>query len=528
MSNRPKSFSLVLIVLLCTLLITSGFHWLPSVRPVKVQLLGINDFHGQLDQTGKWNDQPVGSAPILATYLKQRAATEPHTLLVQVGDMVGASAPESSLLQDEPTIEILNHLGFNVGTIGNHEFDEGIPEMKRLIYGGYHEKTGYFAGADFPYIVANVISKQTGRSILPAHLIKHVQGIPIGFIGVVTTETPQIVMPSHVKDVTFIDPATAVNREVQKLKRKGVRTIIVLAHEGGSQASNGRIDGPIAKIVPQLSDEVDVVFSGHTHTFINGMIDGKLVVQALNYGMAFADVDLTIDRRTKEVIAKQAEVLPTYQANVKPDPQVKRIVEQAKKEVAPLINREIGKTETAITRTASEAGESALGNLIADAQRAAMQTEFAFMNPGGIRADLPAGSVNWGHLYTVQPFNNDVMKMSLTGEQIIRILNQQFQDPARTRILQISGFKYTYDPDRPADDRVVSITTADGTPLEPSASYSVAVNSFLANGGDGFTVFKEGKDRIVGPTDLDALISYVQELPQPFSSKIEGRIGLEK
>ncbi|MFC7441911.1 bifunctional metallophosphatase/5'-nucleotidase [Laceyella putida] len=531
MPIRYKSHAFVLfIALLCTFLILSGFHWLPAAPPpVQVQLLGINDFHGQLDQTRQWNKQAVGTAPVLATYLKERAATNPNTLLVQAGDMVGASAPESALLQDEPTIEILNHLGFDIGTVGNHEFDEGIPEMKRLIYGGYHEKTGYFAGADFPYVVANVIDKKTGRPILPAHFIKRVKGIPIGFIGVVTTETPQIVMPTHVENVKFTDPATAVNQEVRKLKRKGVETIVVLAHEGGTQDQNsGTINGPIAEIVPRLNDEVDVVFSGHTHTFIHGMIDGKLVVQALNYGMAFADVDLTIDRRTKDVVAKQAEVLPTYQANVEPDPEVKRIVEEAKAKVAPLINREIAKTNAAITRTDSEAGESALGNLIADAQRATMQTEFAFMNPGGIRADLPAGTITWGHLYTVQPFGNDLVKMTLTGAQIRTLLNQQFQDPSRIRILQISGLRYTYDPNRPADDRVVSIVKADGTPLDPAATYSVTVNSFLASGGDGFTVLKEGTDRTVGPTDLDALVEYVKQLPQPFGATIEGRITLEK
>ncbi|SEM90400.1 bifunctional metallophosphatase/5'-nucleotidase [Lihuaxuella thermophila] len=495
-------------------------------KPVSVQMLSINDFHGQLDRVGKVNNQPVGTAAYLAAYL-EREMENPNTLLVHAGDVVGASAPVSALLQDEPTIEILNTLGFDVGTVGNHEFDEGVKEMMRLIYGGSHPKTGYFEGADFPYTVANVLDKQTNRPILPPHIIKRVKGIPIGFIGVVTKTTPSIVTPDGVKDVVFTDEAEAINHEVTKLKKKGVQAIMVLAHEGGTQDSKtGEITGPIAEITKKLDPEVDVVFAGHSHTFLNGNIDGKLVVQAYSYGTAIADVDLVLDRRSKDVIQKRAEVVTTFHQGMTPDAEIQHIVDQAQAKVEPIINQEVGQTSAAITRQTNQAGESALGNLIADAQRWKMQTDFAFMNPGGIRADLPAGKVTWGDVFTVQPFNNDLVKMELTGEQIRRVLNQQFQDPGRIRILQISGLQYSYNPDRPAHDRVVDLKKTDGTPIDPTQTYTVTVNSFLASGGDDFTVFNEGLNRIVGPVDLDALIEYIKQLPQPFSAQIEGRIQL--
>jgi 5'-nucleotidase len=498
-----------------------------KAQTVTLQILAINDFHGQLDQVRKVNNQPVGSAPYLAAHLRKREAEVPNTLLVHAGDMVGASAPASALLQDEPTIEVLNALGFDVGTVGNHEFDEGVQEMLRLIHGGRHPATGYFEGADFPYICANVVDKRTKQPILPPHLIKKVNGVPVGFIGVVTKTTPSIVIPDGVKDVEFLDEADSINREVQKLKKKGVRTILVLAHEGGFQnAQTGEITGPIADIARRLDPEVDVIFAGHSHSYLNGEVNGKLIVQAYSYGTALSDVDLVIDRRTRDVVHKKGEIVTTYHEGIRPDPQIQRIVDKAVQKVQPIIQAEVGQAAHAITRQQNEAGESALGNLIADAQRWQMQTEFAFMNPGGIRSDIPAGKVTWGDLFTVQPFGNDLVKMELTGEQIRRLLNQQFQDPYQIRMLQISGLTYTWNPARPANDRVVEIRKADGTPLDPSATYTVTVNSFLAGGGDGFTVLNEGKNRVTGPVDIDALIGYIKQLPQPFSAQIEGRIGL--
>ncbi|MGZ0085751.1 bifunctional metallophosphatase/5'-nucleotidase [Caldibacillus thermoamylovorans] len=496
-----------------------------SHRYIEVQLLGINDFHGQLNVTRKVGGREVGRADYLAAYLKQREAENKNTLLVHAGDAVGASPPVSALLQDEPTIEVLNKLGFDVGTLGNHEFDEGVAEMLRLIHGGYHPATGDFAGANFPYVSANVVDKETRQPILPPYVIKRVNGMPIGFIGVTLTDTPSIVTPSGVAGVEFIDEATAINKAVRELKKKGVRTIVVLAHNPGASNPDGtNASGEIVDIAKTLDDEVDVIFAGHNHAYLNAVVDGKLLVQSYSYGTAFSDVDLKIDPRTKDVVAKQAEIVTTYHDGITPDPEIRALVEKYEAKVAPLVNQVVGTAAETITDEQNASGESALGNLIADAQRAAMNTDFAFMNPGGIRADIEQGEVTWGELYNVQPFNNQLVKMTLTGAQIRELLNQQWQ-PTQTRMLQISGLRYTWSASRPAGNKVVDIQLPDGTPLNPNGKYTVTVNSFLADGGDGFTVLTQGTNREVGPVDLDALVSYIRGLAQPFSVRMEGRIN---
>ncbi|MED4990085.1 bifunctional metallophosphatase/5'-nucleotidase [Parageobacillus toebii] len=494
-----------------------------SYRYIDVQLLGINDFHGQLDVTRNVGGRAVGRADYLAAYLKQRERENKNTLLVHAGDAVGASSPVSALLQDEPTIEFLNKLGFDVGTLGNHEFDEGVDEMLRLINGGTHPKTGYFRGADFPYVSANVIDKKTGKPILPPYVIKKVKGVPIGFIGVTLSDTPSIVTPSGVAGVTFTDEAEAINKAVKQLKRLGVRAIVVLAHNPGVSNKDGSNEsGEIVDIAKKVDDEVDVIFAGHNHAYLNAEVDGKLLVQSYSYGTAFSDVDLTIDRRTKDVVAKKAEIVTTYQDSIKPDPKITKFIDKYEAKVSPIINQVIGTAKTTISAEQNASGESALGNLIADAQRTAMKTDFAFMNPGGIRANIEQGEVTWGELYNVQPFSNQLVKMTLTGEQIRKLLNQQWQSN-QTRMLQISGLTYTWDTSKPID-KVVDIYLPNGAKLDPNAEYTVTANSFLADGGDNFTVFTEGKNREVGPVDLDALIHYIQQLPQPFDARIEGRI----
>jgi len=274
-----------------------------------------------------------------------------------------------------------------------------------------------------------------------------------------------------------------------------------------------------------------VVVSGHTHAFTNALLKnahGKeiLVTQAFSAGTAYADIDLEIDRRTHDVVEKSAAIVTTFGdagPGLTPDPAVAQLVADAEARVAPLVERVVGTASANITREQNAAGESALGNLIADAQRAAMNTDFAFMNPGGIRADISAGPVSWGDLFTVQPFNNDVMKMTLTGAQIYTLLNQQWASQPYPRLLQVSGLSYTWDNARPAGARVVEVRKA-GVPIDVNALYTVAVNSFIAGGGDNFTVLTAGTHRVVGPVDLDALVVYVETHAQPFSAVIEGRI----
>ena len=527
---------------------------------VRFQILGFNDFHGQLTAGRRVANRPVGSAPVLAAYLEaaQEEVDDDATFIVHAGDHVGATPPVSALLQDEPSISFLNLLANDkctyrnprhpkcnlVGTLGNHEFDDGIAEIRRLLAGGNHANGPFlehpYRGARFPYVSANVVDAASGAPILPPYVIKRVRGLPVAFIGAVLKETPTVVTPTGVAGVRFLDEAEAVNRYVPELKARGVRAIVVLIHQG---ARTGTFTGPtrsdpvtlpgaIGDIVRRLDDEIDVVVSGHAHSFTNALVEnanGKpiLVTQAFANGTAYADIDLALDPASRDIVEKSAAIVTTWAdegPGLAPDEDVAELVAAAEARVAPLVNRIVGTAAGMIARDQNSAGESALGNLIADAQRAAMASDFAFMNSGGIRADIDAGDVTWGELFSVQPFGNDLVRMDLSGAQIVRLLNQQWAGQPYPRILQVSGLSYTWDDARAIGDRVVDVRDGAGNALDPAAIYSVTVNSFIAAGGDNFSTLTQGANRIVGPVDLDALVDYIASLPQPFTAAITGRI----
>ena len=558
---------------------------------VRFKILGFNDFHGQLESRRLFG-RPAGGASVLASYLHAESAQSKNgAFIVHAGDQVGASPPVSALLQDEPSITFLNMLanrycryagnenedddddetnerkdsghgvGYGdlddkrfdprcnlVGTLGNHEFDEGIGEMLRLVNGGIHPNGPFldanYRGARFPYVAANVVDEKTGRPILPPYVIKRVRGIPVAFIGAVLKETPTIVTPTGVAGVKFLDEAEAINRYVPELKKRGVRAIVVTIHQGTSQnffsgptgADALDVGGSVGPIITALDDEIDIVVAGHWHRFTNALMPNKngkqiLVTQAFSRSTAYADIDVAIDPETRDIVEKSAEILTTWGdqgPGLEPDEQVANLVSKASAAVQPLVERVIAQAASDVLRAENAAGESALGNLIADAQRSAMATDVAFMNPGGIRADIFAGQVIWGDLFTVQPFNNDLVKMDLNGAQILQLLNQQWAGQPFSRVLKPSGISYTWQENDPADFRDNTVVAAsvmiNGQPLNTAAIYTVTVNSFLAAGGDNFSVLPTGTNRRIGPVDLDALIGYLKTLPQPFSAGVEGRI----
>lgn len=516
--------------------VADGFEQYTLDQNVHVQLLGINDFHGQLDYSTKVSNREVGGIEYLAAYLKQREATNPaNTLMVQAGDLVGASRPVSALLQDEPTIRFMNEIGMDVGTIGNHEFDEGVAEMKRLINGGAHPKTeakyGAFEGANFDYVVANVVDENTNELILPPYAIKEVDGVKIGFIGVVTTETPSIVTAAGVKGVKFTDETEAINKYAAELKGMGIKSIVVLAHDPGTSASNGsNPTGKVVDIAKAIDPEVDVVYGAHDHKYLNSTIvdntgKEKLLVQSYSYGTAFSDVDLTIDPVTQDIVTKKAEVASTFKDSITPDAKIKAELDGYKAEIAPIIGQVVGKSAVALTRTQTPAGESSLGNLIADAMQAQTGADFAFMNSGGIRDDLKKGTITWGDLFAIQPFGNDVVTLKITGAQVRTLLNQQFAAD-RNKIMSIAGLTYSWDNKYPIGQKVVDIFLPNGQKIDETATYTVAVNNFMADGGDGYTILKQGTDRTVLKTDLDTLIDYVKAQSRPIYAEIEDRITL--
>ena len=533
------------LVIAITLLWAASAQSKPGPKPVPqdriadVQLLGVNDFHGNLKPTSR-RDQPgktLGGAAYLDAYLDRYEAQNPErTIRVHAGDMVGASPLISGYFHDEPTIYATNEMGFDVGTLGNHEFDEGGEEMLRLINGGQRNdglqfKDGVdgepvntsdpnYSGAEYPYVAANTVYKDSGKTVLPPYKVVKRDGVNVGFIGVTTLETPRIVVPDAVAPFDYPDISETVNKYAKDLQAQGVQSIVVLAHAGGLYQSPEVATGEIIDETRQMSGAVDVVIAGHSHSFLNNRVDGKLVVEAYSFGTAFDKVNMKIDRKTRDVVGSSAEVVDTDNAGIAPDPATAALVKEYDERITPIAQRVVGEAAETITRTNNAAGESPLGQLIADAQREYAGTRIAFMNPGGIRADIQAGPVTYEEIFSVQPFDNQVAKMELTGDQIYRLLEQQFP-PAQTsgnRILQVSGIRFSYDSTQPVGQRIreVKVLAEDGsaTDLDRAATYTVAANSFLATGGDGFTVFKEGQNVQTVGGDLDALEARIESLSQ--------------
>ncbi len=510
-------------------------------QAVEVHLIGINDLHGQLDTTSIVNDKKVGTAPILATYLKEAQAKYEHSLLFHNGDSVGASAPVSSLDRDEPTMEWMNMMGFDVASLGNHEFDHGIAALKAQIFGGLDPKDGKVthAGAKFDYVNANVIETSTGKTLIKPYVIKEVGGVKIGFIGLVTKATPAKVSPAGTAGVRFLsaeEEVEAVNKYAKELQDQGVETIIVLAHDPAT-TKDGVTTGEAADLAKALPADspIDVIVAGDNHALANGEVNGKLIVQAYSYGTAFEDIKLMIDPTTGDVTEKSATITTTFQEGVKEDPESLAIIKKSL-DKHPELTKPVGTTDGSVTRTDAYNNEAPLGNLIADAMRQADfgdnagPADLAFMNPGGIRADLPQGDVTFADLAKIQPFGNTLVKLELTGEQIQTLLEQQWGTNAdgtpNTKTLQNSGLKYTADFNKPVEERVTSLSLEDGTPIDPAKTYTAVVNNFMAAGGDNYKVLVDAKSSLAGPIDLDVFYQYIVDTFKggKIEAKTEGRI----
>jgi 2',3'-cyclic-nucleotide 2'-phosphodiesterase / 3'-nucleotidase len=546
---------------------------------VAVKVLAINDFHGQISAGKKVGARPVGSAPVVASYLRSAmAGVEASTILVEAGDMVGASPASSAMLQDEPSVSFFNGFangkcgtmpppgqqatgigrfdvlfdpGCNlVGIPGNHEFDEGVDELLRLLAGGNHAKGPFlddpWRGARFPVVSAN-ITQADGSNLFRPYVVKSLGGVQIAFIGATLQSTPSIVVPAGVAGLTFGDEAAAINAQVQALQAKGVHAFVVVLHDGGTgqakytTATNPAATGlsaDITGLVGRLDADVDVVVTAHSHSFANQLVKNAgnkdvLVTQAYAAGTAFANIDLTVDGPSQEITAKTATIVDTYAdagPGLTPDAAMTSLVAAAEAMVAPIVNAAVTTSTTVIDRN-QVAGESPLGDLVAEAHRSAMAADFGVTNPGGLRADLPgscatpgACPVTWNDCFTAQPFNNTVMKVTITGAQLKAALEQQWTVGGAPKFLQIAGFSYTWSAGAAAGSKVSLLAKGDGTPIDPAASYTLALNNFLQGGGDGFTTFTSTTSPVVGPFDIDALVNYLKPLATPVAPPAGGRI----
>ncbi|MER8071518.1 bifunctional metallophosphatase/5'-nucleotidase [Streptomyces sp. NPDC094034] len=533
-------------------------------KTVDVQLLSFNDLHGNLEApagsagtvTEKQADGttkaiPAGGVEYLATSLRNARKGNAYSITAAGGDMVGASPLLSGLFHDEPTIEALNKIDLDVTTVGNHEFDEGAVELARLQNGGCHptegcyEKGKKFNGADFPYLAANVTSEKTGKPILKPYTVWKKNGVKVGFIGVTLEGTPNIVTAEGVKGLKFHDEIETVNKYAKELERQGVKSIVALIHEGGAPASTAYnydcdspgagdgISGPIVDIAKGISPSVDALVTGHTHqayacTIPDPSGNPRLVTSASSFGKLYTDTTLTYDLRTNDIV--RTSVKSANHVVTRDQPKAKDmtdLIARWNKLAAPIANAPQGFISADINGRGATTPESPLGDVIADAQLAGMApadkggAQIAFMNPGGIRADLVYkasgsegdGVVTYGEAFTVQPFTNMMNVVDLTGAQLITALQQQVSgsNEAFPKILQVSkGFTYTLDMTKTGAARVVTDSVKlNGAAIDPAKTYRVAMNEFLGGGGDGFAVLGQGKNKLVGPSDLDLFNAYL-------------------
>ncbi len=590
--SSPTRRLLALCLMTCLLLASAAVQ---AAGPVHVSLIAINDFHGNIHPPAGSLLMPdadhaegtrvaAGGAAYLASLVLELKSRNPgHTLVVGAGDLVGATPLASGLFHDEPTIEVLNQIGLDVSSVGNHEFDKGRTELLRLQNGGCYPlapdgssgvvgvdtcmNAGQFAGAKFQYLAANVLDTRSGNTLLAATALREVGGVKIGFIGLTLRATPLVVTPAGVVGLQFLSEVATVNRLAPALKAQGAAAVVVLIHQGGQTSARMVQDkscpdfsGPILDLADHFDSAVDVVVSGHTHQeYVCRRPNGLLVTQTGFYGRLLTLIDLQIDPQARRVLAKDANnfvvlngatvkdingnALPLPQGALLPDPAVEAIVRRYGDLTTPLSDMEVGRLAAPLERRTNAAGESSLGAVIADAYLAGTSdssygeqaAQIAFTNPGGLRSDLNSSlAVTFGQLFSVLPFNNTLVTMDLTGAQLLRLLEQQWErpQPAGGRILPVSnGFGYTWDASQPEGaapgkgQRVVpGSMRLNGLPIAMEQSYRVTVNSFMASGGDALSVFKQGRNVQEGETDLVVAKLYLRLkgiLPPPQLGRIQ-------
>ena len=527
--------------------------------PVSVRIIAFNDFHGALETPARPIDVqaadgttvrvPAGGAAYFASAVKELKAGNPNNVVVAAGDLTSASPLVSSLFLDEPTVKALSMAGLEYNAAGNHEFDRGTTELLRLQMGGCDKNAVAqpcqlepFKGASYTYLAGNTLDA-LGNSLMPATGLKTFgtgrSKITIGFIGLTTRMTGTYVDPAGITGYRFADEAETANKLIPQLKAQGADAIVMMVHEGGYPARSDQpnqcegLSGPILDIMERLNPGIDVIVSGHTHRAYvcdysaTNPTKPVLLTSAGNNGVMLTGIDLTFDPVTRKVSARSARqvivqgdgavsaggpvkanpAFPTYPA----DPAVAAHVARYAAAAAPLARRPVGKASAPILRDEdSEMVESPLGLLIADAQLAATQkdgAQIALMNPGGVRASItPAadGTVTFGDLFTTQPFGNNLQVREYSGAQLLAVLEQQFTNEDGQKLLFPAGLTYSYDRSRPEGQRIIA-PLVQGKPFDPAARYRVAMNGFLAGGGDSFTTLKVGRIVAGGVLDLDAL-----------------------
>ena len=503
---------------------------------VEINLFSFNDFHGRIEQSGS-----AGGVAALSTAVKQFEAENPNTVVAAAGDLIGASTFTSFIQQDNPTIDGLNAAGLDVSAVGNHEFDQGFDDLTGRV----------MDRADWEYLGANVYEKGTTDPALPEYWVEEFDGVSVGFVGAVTDELPSLVSPAGIESIDVGAPVEAANRVADQLSdgddENGEADIVVmLVHEGAATTSVESATDPdsrFGQLVLGANDNIDAIVSGHTHLAYNHVIDGRPVISSGQYGERFSNMEITYNKKSDKLMRMENTIytmairddegdVVDYLFEQDPDvvPIVDAAVDVAEElgsvvlgDAAGLFGRAVrADPATSSSFPENRGGESTLGNFVADVQLWALNVDgtrsvdITFMNPGGLRADLASGEVTYAEAAAVQPFANTLVSMDLTGAQIKSVLEEQWQPAGASRpFLKLgvnAAFTYTYDPTAAQGSRITEMRL-NGELIDPAATYSVGVNSFLASGGDNFFTLDDGANKAdSGKIDLESMVDYFAAL----------------
>ncbi len=525
----PLTLALASMLALLTILASDaeskpGPKPVPQDRVAEVQVLGLNETHGQLVPLVQRNPDGtrtnVGGAAALATYLEREKAENPlRSLIVDSGDFMQGPAI-SSYFEGKSTVEVYNEIGVNSVAVGNHEFDWGRDALNQRI-----------AEANFQFLANNIVEDATGdqpAGIAPYKVFKR-DGLKVGVVGVGNPDTKNVTLPEATEGISFLDAArtaTEVTNSVKELQAQKVETIVLTPHMGLETATEGPLADLINTLPTEISNELDFVLGGHIPLDISTKINGVPVVQPLGNTRGYADTTLTVDRRTGDVVSFAATSDRVLTDSVPPDPEVKATVDRYQVELQAALGKTVGEATTPILRGATRGVESEMGNFVTDSMRAYLPgVDFAFTNAGGLRADIDEGPITLEEIYAVLPFNNTLVTMDLTGAQVEQVLEEGANSQYGT--VQVSGLKWAYDAEAPFGNRVTRVTLPDGTPIAQDATYRIATNNFMATGGDQFTTLKQGQNTTDTQTNLvDTVVRYLEQ-NSPVDPQVEGRLTVE-
>jgi len=535
-------------VLLAALLLASGCQ--KTTAPVEVTVAAINDFHGNLlanpfkyaDATAAGGEVKLkaGGIAALSGLLTELRAKDPELLLIGAGDMVGGSPPISSMWADEPTVDALDLLGLKFSVVGNHELDLGKTELLRQIQGGCQsprpDKACQFDkaynGASFPYISANLMDKSTGKPLFPAYRIEQAHGAKIAFVGATLKDVGAYVSAKSMDGLYTVDEADAINALLPELKQQNVDAVVVVIHQGGEtperfdQPNCSQLTGDVVDVVKRLDPQIKVVVTAHTHQGYLCRVGDTLVTQGASFGRLLTQLTLTLDTDKHQLLDVKAQNLVVDSTRYQATKEVAALQAQVESRSQAQLGQPLARLAAReVKRETNAAGESAMGDLIADSQLAATRAlgaQVALMNLGGMRMDIALEEgqeqVNYGQVAAVQPFNNTLNIVTLTGAQLQQLLEQQWQEGSMGfyPLQPSSSLTYRWDASRPQGQRILAESLmVDGQLVQPEQSYRITVNSFLAEGGDNFGVLKQASNRLdTGLNDLEALITYLQARDQ--------------